>query len=278
MKKFAFFAAAISLLILSSTFTFAQSGYYVVTNNDPSGAPNSATIFQLKNKGLDIFKTLDTGANGGGGGDFDLPRIILNKTGSSECLFVGDAGASDVAAFRLPGLAKVGNYKDPDGNSDGFGYSLGLAARGNFLFAAYGVSANIGVFEISSNCSLSLVGTYNAATSPAGLRVTPDGNTLVVGYGYGTNLVDTFSVSSKGALTENGLILQSAERQAWMSRKMANTRFSATPPAVQLRLKSSPSIQTGASEPKPASAATAAWARDKIPAACGSARTGSFFS
>ena len=196
--------AMIAIVVLSSTCIFAQAGYYVVTNNDPSSSPNSATIFQLKNKSLDIVNILQTGGNGGGGGDFALPRVILNKTGSTQCLFIGDAGTSDIAAFQLPGLTKAGNYKDPKGNSSGFGYSMGLAARGSLLFAAYGVTANIGVFEIGAACKLTLLGTYNAATSVAGLRVTPDGKTLVVGYGYGENLVDSFSVSSKGVLTENG--------------------------------------------------------------------------
>jgi hypothetical protein len=205
MKRFFSFAAvALAIVVLLPSYTLAQGGYYVVTNNDPPGVANSATIFQVKGKSLDIVENLQTGANGNGGGDFALPRIVLGKNGGTQCLFVADAGNSDVASFQLPKLNKVGNYTDPKGNGSGFGYSMGLATRGSLLFAVYGVTANIGVFEIGTGCKLSLLGTYNAATSVAGLRVTPDGKTLVVGYGYGENLVDSFSVGSTGALTENG--------------------------------------------------------------------------
>ncbi|HTZ98551.1 MAG TPA: hypothetical protein VMB18_19265 [Terriglobales bacterium] len=194
----------LSIVGLLPTYSLAQSGYYAITNNDPPGVSNSATIFQVKGKALKIIDNLSTGADGNGGGTFDLPRIVLGKTGSTQCLFVADAGSSDVASFQLPKLNKVGNYTDPQGNSTGFGSSMGLATRNNLLFAAYGTTANIGVFQIGSGCNLSLLGTYNAAGSVAGIRVSPDGKTLVVGYGYGANQVDSFSVSSAGALTENG--------------------------------------------------------------------------
>ncbi len=207
MKRlFPLTALMAAIAALSPVAVLAQTGHYVITNNDPPSEANSATIFKLENKSLEIAKTVQTGGNGGGGGDFALDRIILSGSGANQCLFVGDAGTSDIAAFTVPALAKTGNYTDPEGNSDGFGYSMGLAARGKLLFAAYGVSANIGVFEIETGCKLSLLGTYDVAAdqSVAGMRATPDGKTLVVGYGYGANLVDSFSISSKGVLTENG--------------------------------------------------------------------------
>jgi hypothetical protein len=195
-----------AIVILSPAPALAQGGHYVVTNNDPSSVANSATIFKLEGMSLDAVKVLQTGGNGGGGGDFALVRVVLAGSGANQCLFVGDAGTSDIAAFTVPALAKVGNYTDPEGDSNGFGYSMGLAVRGKALFAAYGVSANIGVFEIQAGCKLKLLGTYDNAPgqSVSGMRVTPDGKTLVVGYGYGANLVDSFSISSMGVLTENG--------------------------------------------------------------------------
>lgn len=200
-RQFSLAAVVAIILVLSSTSVLAQGGHYVVTNNDTSGAANSATIFKLENQSLNILKTLTTGGNGGGGGDFALTRIVVAESGGTKCLFVGDAGTSDIAAFALPGLAKIGNYTDPKGNSNAFFASLGLAARGDLLFAAYGVSVNIGVFEIGAGCKLSLLGTYNSAEAVAGMKVTPDGKTLVVGYG---DSVDSFSISAKGVLTENG--------------------------------------------------------------------------
>ena len=205
MKRTLLFAIAIlSIVALLPTFTLAQSGYYAITNNDPPGVTNSATIFKLQGKDLNVVKNLSSGTNGNGGGAFDLPRIVIGKSGSTPCLFVVDAGNSDVASFQLPSLTKAGNYTDPNGNGSGFGNSMGLATRGNLLFVAYSVTANIGVFQIGSGCKLSLQGTYNAVTSVAGLKVTPDGKTLVVGYGFGENLVDSFSIGQNGALTEHG--------------------------------------------------------------------------
>ena len=205
MKRTLLFALAIlSIVAILPTFTLAQSGYYAITNNDPPGVTNSATIFKLQGKDLNVVKNLSSGTNGNGGGAFDLPRIVVGKNGSTQCLFVVDAGNSDVASFQLPSLKKAGNFTDPKGNGSGFGNSMGLATGGNLLFVAYSVTANIGVFQIGTGCNLSLLGTYNAATSVVGLKVTPDGKTLVVGYGFGENLVDSFSISSKGVLTEHG--------------------------------------------------------------------------
>lgn len=201
MKILQFFTA---LAFLTSTLAFAQSGNYVVTNNDPAGVANSATIFQVKNRGLELEKTIKNLGEGGGiTVDIATPRVVVNENGASPCLFVSDEGSSDIASFQLPGLKKVGNYTDPNGKS-GQGFGLGLAARGNFLFAAYNLSINIGVWQIGSNCSLSLLGSYNSAASVSGLRVSPDGKTLVVGYGYPQEFVDSFSVGSAGALTELG--------------------------------------------------------------------------
>jgi len=203
-RMFPLALALLTILTLLPTYTLAQSGYYAVTNNDPPGVTNSATIFKVQGNALKVVDNLSTGANGNGGGSFDLPRIVIAKKGTTQCLFMVDAGNSDVASFQLPTLHKVGNYTDPKGNGSGFGNSMGLAVGGNFLFVGYSVTANIGVFQIGANCNLSLLGTYNAATSAVGLKVTPDGKTLVVGYGFGDNRVDSFSISSKGVLAEKG--------------------------------------------------------------------------
>lgn len=203
-RMFPLALALLTILTLLPTCTLAQSGFYAVTNNDPSGVANSATIFKVANRALKIVESIPTGTDGNGGGDFDLPRIAIGKTGSMQCVFVADAGNSDVASFQLPSLHKAGNFTDPQGSSVGFGSSMGLATRGNLLFAAYGTTSNIGVFQIGSGCSLSLLGTYNTPTSAAGLRVSPDAKTLVVGYGFGSNQVDSFSISSSGVLTEHG--------------------------------------------------------------------------
>lgn len=196
--------AILSTLALLSTYSLAQSGYYAITNNDPPGVTNSATIFKVEGKALKIVDNLPTYGDGNGGGTFDLPRLALGHNGSTECLFVADAGNSEVTSFRLDTLSKVGVGLDPQGNSTGFGNSMGLATSGKLLFVAYTTSANIGVFKISSGCGLGLLGTYNTASSVAGIRAAPNEKTLVVGYGYGSNEVDSFSIGSNGELTENG--------------------------------------------------------------------------
>ncbi len=212
MNRRSVLAAIFSRSIMSCSIIFcsiafcsitalAQGGYYAVTNNDPPSSANSASIFKVQNQGLTLIENLPTGGNGGGGGYFALTRVVVAENNGQKCLFVGDASTSDVAAFALPSLTKAGNYTDPQGNSNAFFASLGLAARGNLLFAAYGVSINVGVFKIGTGCKLTLLGTYNTAEAVAGMKVTPDGKTLVLGYG---DSVDTYSISSQGVLTENG--------------------------------------------------------------------------
>src|SRR6202042_2750101 len=80
----------------------------------------------------------------------------------------------------------------------------GLTIGGDYLFAGYAGSSNIGVFKILAGCKLKLVGTKALPNAASGIRATPNGKTVVVAFGYGANQVDSFSVSASGKLTEKG--------------------------------------------------------------------------
>jgi len=184
----------------------AAAKQFVITNNNLSAA-NTISALALSSGSLKFLTSLDTGGDGSGGGSFAIPRAVLYLHGADKCGFFSDAGSSDIAAFKevTNGGKKVGNFKDPKG-SGGSGTSggIGLTTAGNYLFAGYAGSSNIGVWKILTGCKLKLLGTKTIPSPTAGMRVTPDGKTVVVAYGYGANQVDSFSVGADGKLTENG--------------------------------------------------------------------------
>ncbi len=184
----------------------AKSTQFVITNNNLSST-NTISALALSGGSLNFLGSLSTGGDGSGGGSFAIPRAVIYLHGSDKCGFFSDSGSSDIASFKevTSGGKKVGNFKDPKG-SGGSGTSggIGLTIGGDYLFAGYAGSSNIGVFKILPGCKLKLMGTKNIPSPAAGLRATPNGKTLVVAYGYGANQVDSLSVGANGKLTEHG--------------------------------------------------------------------------
>jgi hypothetical protein len=195
----------VSACVLSRTAD-AQSTPFVVTNNNLNGA-NTISALALVSGSLDFLGSLPTGGNGSGGGSFAISRAVVYVKDADKCGFFSDAGSSDVAAFKKvnTGGKQVGDFKDPKGNGgSGTSGGIGLTIGGDYLFAGYAGSSNIGVFKILAGCKLKLVGTKNIPNPAAGLRATPNGKTLLVAYGYGANQVDSLSVAANGRLTEHG--------------------------------------------------------------------------
>ena len=147
----------------------------------------------------------DTLGNGISGGFAGLDRIALGGTKQVTCGFVSDAGSSDITVFKVVNkvVTIVGKFTDAQGSGKTQG--IGLASiGGGFLFAAYTTSRNIGVWEVLSGCKLKLFANYKTPYAVAGMRETPNGKTLIVGYGAGVNKVDSFSIGTTGTLTEHG--------------------------------------------------------------------------
>ena len=199
----AFLAVAVAALTaMLVPGNFAAEKHYIITNDDNStpGA-NTATIFEVNTEtaALKQVRVLQTGGTGGGGGYFAAPRNAIDSSG--KCLFVSDAGTSDIASFATPDFTKVGNYSDSQLNGALPGMGVTASPNGRYLFAAYSNSDNIAVWNIGSDCSLTLNGSpYSPGGAPDSIAVTPDGNELVVSM-PDSGEITSFSVSPAGALT-----------------------------------------------------------------------------
>jgi hypothetical protein len=134
-----------------------------------------------------------------------MPEAVTLQHGSSVCIYISDPATADIAAFLYPSITRVGSYQLPKIRYSGG--SLGLAARGSFLFATYLDKDNgnyIATWKIGNGCALSLAKSNPVYGFIEGMAVSPDGKTVVVGYVSPLASIDSFSVGSDGTLTEHG--------------------------------------------------------------------------
>ena len=98
------------ILVFATTFTFAQSQYYVLTNDE--GTANSATIFNLnpKDGSLTEVRTLKTGGGSYTGGFYAAETQVITPGG--QCIFVAD-GANNANRFALLVAQEAATRDDP---------------------------------------------------------------------------------------------------------------------------------------------------------------------
>ena len=181
MKRLALLLSLGVLVALLSTESFGQ---YVVTDDDPAGAPNSSTIYKINSNGtLTQVKVLQTGGTGLGGGFFAEHGTTVTQ--NATCLFVVDAGSDDIAAFRASSFTRVGNFSNAalSFSASDAGGSIALTPNGKYLYGGYSGSGNVGEWKVNSDCSLTFIGTY----TPGGIQdeysdilPTPDGKYLII--------------------------------------------------------------------------------------------------
>jgi hypothetical protein len=179
-----------------------KSAPEIVTNNDVKGQ-NTVSFFKFTGTALKGPSSGDTLGNGIGGGFAGLERIALGGTKQVTCGFVSDAGSSDITVFKVVNkvVTIVGKFSDAQGS--GKTHGIGLAVAGNYLLAGFTTSKNIGAWQIQSDCTLTFLANFTTPYAIAGMRLAPNGKTLIVGYGSGVNKVDSFSLATTG-LTEHG--------------------------------------------------------------------------
>jgi hypothetical protein len=169
LKIFRIIALVALAATLGSSYAAAQTGHYVVTNSDFTiPMRNFATVFGVNESTgqlIDLL-ALETNGTGLGGGYFALPRVAS----SANCIFVSDAGSSvngsatgDIASFTAPAFTLVGNFSDPTLSGTTNGIGMVVNPNGQYLYAGYTTTYNIGVWQIGSDCSLSLVNSYYVA-------------------------------------------------------------------------------------------------------------------
>lgn len=201
MRKAIFAVAVAALTAMLVPGNFAAEKHYIITNDDNSNSnANTATVFEVLPSGeLKQVRVLKTG---GTGLDSSWHGASRNAADSSpKCLFVSDAGSSDIAAFAAPAFSKVGNYSNSQLIGNVFGITLAVSPDSKFLFAAYSASSNIALWNIGSDCSLALNGSpYADGDKLALIAVTSDGSELVVSL-PDLNEMTSYAVSPSGTLT-----------------------------------------------------------------------------
>jgi len=194
----------------NSILASASSAFVVVNNNNL--AANSLGIYALDTSSgkLTLVSTLETGGLGLGEPSNENPANLEQAISpSANCIFALDSLSSDIASFSAEtGYSNVGNYSDPSLGADYNGGSLALTPNGKYLYASYSTTTNIGAWAVNSDCSLTLVATYPSAVSVGPLKVSPNGNALVVPLSiqpYGG--AEMYSVSTTdGTLTDLGFL------------------------------------------------------------------------
>ena len=195
----------VSVFALCAGNALAQQ--YIFTNDNVANSGNSTTALSVNGKGaVKLIKTYPTGGKSAGMGYFAVSPITSAKTRLGTCLFVSNGGDSSIAAFQINlfhgTLTAVHGSPFSDGVSGAQHLGIGLAAGSHFLFAGNTNSNSISVLRITSNCSLKMQKLFTVQGSPAGMKVTPDGNYLIAAY---IGKVDSFKIDpDTGDLEELG--------------------------------------------------------------------------
>jgi len=190
MRKVLVMLAFFAAVMIASSTSFAKTTY-VVTNDDNCTTNNTSSIYTLNTTtgALTLLKSISTGTAGGCGGFFSDYEATVAQ--NAKCLFVydlgtlnGNSGTTDIAAFTVPALKKVGNYTNASVNGlYGLGGSIALSPNGNFLYATYNGTENIGAWKVNAGCSLTFIAAYvpkGGADDFSSIKVTPDNHGLVV--------------------------------------------------------------------------------------------------
>ena len=185
----------------------ALAQQYIFTNNNVANSSNSTTALTVTGGGvLKVLKTYPTGGKSAGSGYFALSPITSARSRLGNCLFVSNGGDSTIAAFQMNlfngSLTAVHGSPYSDGVTGAQQFGVGLAGGNHILFAGNTNDNSISVLKIDNNCALGLLKTVTVPASPAGMKVTPDGNFLIAAY---IGQVDSFKIdSTTGELTELG--------------------------------------------------------------------------
>jgi len=191
------------LLALLSVPGLASSEYVLVNNNN--SVANSAILYRLNTASgyLSKISVLKAGGLGVGAVGGDFSGVQQADSANARCLFVLNAGSSDVAAFsKATGYKRVGNYFDQNLISGADGDSIALSPNGQFLYASYTRTGNVGAWKVNSDCSLEFIARSGSLTGVGPLEVTPNGKYLLArGLGVTEFAIDKLT----GNLTEIGI-------------------------------------------------------------------------
>lgn len=196
--------------LLGAGVSAAGVGNFLVTNNDvpPPNPPknyrgSSVTFYTLGAKGaLSEKSVVLSGGNGIAGGAFSYSRLAIVPQGEDVCVFVSDAGTSDIAGFSATTRTLMGNFTASTSDLGGTN-GIGLAANASYLYAAYSTSSTLATFAIEPGCALSYVSHLKTVGLSSGVvgGMALHGNTLIATYGDGS--IASFNIAN-GAPRGNG--------------------------------------------------------------------------
>lgn len=173
-----------------------RAGAVYALTNAPTG--NEVVVWNRAADGtLSEAGRYPTGGNGSGAGLGSQNAIVISK--NDRWLFAVNAGSNSISSFRIEenGLSLVGSF--PSGGQQPT--SLTVDRRLLYVLNA-GDSGNITGFSIERNGSLTPLANSTrplsgAATQPAQVSFSPDGDLLVVTE-RATQLIDTYTVGRDG--------------------------------------------------------------------------------
>jgi len=207
MKSPLVILALVCVVLIVCSTGFAATTYVVTNDDNCDAASNTSSIYTLNTTtgALKLAKTLQTGGLGNCGGFFSGAQSSITQ--DTKCLYIADGLTSDIAAFKVPALTKVGNYTNAAVNGNYPGGSMALTPNGKFLYVSYGGTFNIGAWQRNADCSLTFINAYVAkagADTYSNLVVDPSGKGLIVSV---TDLqaLELFLIDqTTGALTDLG--------------------------------------------------------------------------
>ncbi len=200
------------MLVGVSLLNLAAAGqgtpHYLVTNDDgvesnPPINTTSVSFYSIGTDGLiNLQQTVFTGGYGIGGGYFGANRLAVLDSSGNQCVYSSEAATGDIVGIAVSTLA-VTSSTFGSANDTGASNGIGLAMNGQYLYASYTDSSNIGTFLIQPNCSLSFINDVTVIGLQGGIidAMVAHGNLLVVTYGDGS--IESFNISG-GTPVSNG--------------------------------------------------------------------------
>jgi 6-phosphogluconolactonase len=192
-------SALASGVLLSLTSAHAGPKAVYTTTNAVAG--NEVVVFDRAANGtLDFSQAVATGGLGTGGGLGNQGAVVLANADDEHWLLAVNAGSNDVSVFRVENDGLTLTDVEPSGGM----LPVSVTAHGNLVYVLNGMGAgNIAGFLLDGDGELSpLPGSTQplsgaAATAPAQIEFTPDGQWLVVTE-KSTNLIDIYPVDDDG--------------------------------------------------------------------------------
>ena len=169
--------------------------HYLVTNDDVAAFITTVSFYSIAANGrITLQQTVSTGGYGIGGGYFGANRLAILNSSDNQCVYASEALTGDIVGIAVGTLtmtsSTLGSASDT-GTSNG----IGLATNGQYLYASYTDSSNIGTFQIQPGCSLSFINDVSVIGLQGGTvdAMAVHGNLMVVTYGDGS--IESFNIS-----------------------------------------------------------------------------------